>query len=160
MKNEEKLKAFFNDKEKVKALANDEEFIDKVSKREATSETYKEEFKKFDIEISEDEAKQIQDTVNKIFETPNEKLLDDEFLEGVVGGGDSEYSPGIGTAWLIASGGTLVAAAGCAVAAFAYDKKGNYGASARCALAAVVLGMPTVLNVAFLTIEARREIGF
>ena len=84
--NEEKIKAFLNDEKKMKALLNDEEFINKVSSEEATAETYKEEFKKFDIELSDDEANQMKDTIVKIFKTPTEELRD-EFLKGVSGGG-------------------------------------------------------------------------
>ena len=65
--NEEKIKAFLNDEEKMKALLNDEEFINKVSSEAATAETYKEEFKKFDIELSDDEANRMKDTIIKIF---------------------------------------------------------------------------------------------
>ena len=83
--NEEKIKAFLNDEKKMKALLNDEEFINKVSSEEATAETYKEEFKKFDIELSDDEANRMKDTIIKIFKTPTEELTD-EFLKDVAGG--------------------------------------------------------------------------
>ena len=84
--NKEKIKAFLNDEKKMEALLNDEEFMNKVSNEEATAETYKEEFKKFDIELSDDEANQIKDTISKIFKTPTEEL-NDEFLKDVAGGG-------------------------------------------------------------------------
>ena len=83
--NEEKIKAFLNDGKKMKALLNDEEFMNKVSNEEATAETYNEEFKKFDIELSDDEANQIKDIISKIFKTPAEELTD-EFLKDVSGG--------------------------------------------------------------------------
>ena len=83
--NEEKIKAFLNDEKKMKALLNDEEFINKVSNEEATAETYKEEFKKLDIEFSDDEANRIKDIISKIFKTSAEELTD-EFLKDVSGG--------------------------------------------------------------------------
>lgn len=85
MLNEEKIKAFFNDEEKVKEFMNDEEFINKVSECQATPEIYVEKFKKFGIELSEEEAKAVQETVEKIMEKPVEEL-DESALKDISGG--------------------------------------------------------------------------
>lgn len=90
MKNrEEVIKEFLNDKEKLKAISEDEEFISKVSKGKATPETYKEEFKKIGLELTDEEAVQTAETINKIQNTPEEKLpkvLNDLSLENISGG--------------------------------------------------------------------------
>lgn len=61
---EEIIKAFVNDKEKVQAIANDEQFVNTVSEGKATPETYKEEFKKFGLVLSDEEATQVADMIN------------------------------------------------------------------------------------------------
>ena len=152
MSNEEKIKAFLSDEEKVKALLNDEEFISKVSSEEATAETYKEEFKKFDIELSDDEANRIKDTIIKIFKTPTEEL-NDEFLKDVSGGGvptdadknkmnqqtsQGKSSRGVGVVGAVGIGtlavGTLwlASAVGLKIAGKIYSKTGNYAKASRC----------------------------
>ena len=85
MASKEEIKAFFSDEEKVKALMNDEEFINKISGEQSTPEVYAEEFKKFGLELSEDEAEIIQKTISKIMSTPTDEI-DDSFLESVAGG--------------------------------------------------------------------------
>lgn len=92
---EEVIKAFFSDEEKVQAIAKDEEFLNKVSGGEATPETYKEEFKKFGLDLTDEEAAQTEEMVNKIHSTPDEKLpkvLNDLSLESVSGGSDQNNS--------------------------------------------------------------------
>ncbi|MBR2735532.1 MAG: hypothetical protein IKE05_05005, partial [Clostridia bacterium] len=144
---EEQIKEFLKNKEKLKALLNDEEFIDKVSKREATAETYREKFKKLGLEIDDEDAKQIQSTVSKLFEMPTEKIkLDDEFLKDIAGGdpppsynidtpgGDDvssrrglsasdKWSLGLGIGIPVAA--WLVSGVGYAIAASVYRKRKN-----------------------------------
>lgn len=86
---EEIIKAFVNDKEKVQAIANDEQFVNTVSEGKATPETYKEEFKKFGLVLSDEEATQVADMINEIHDTPPEKL-NDLSLNNIVGG---NYDP-------------------------------------------------------------------
>ena len=147
--NEEKIKAFLKDEEKVKALMNDKKFIEKVSNREDTPETYKDTLEKLGLEISIDEAKQIQDIVRKIFDTPTEKL-DNDFLKNISGGkgpyayagsndntenntsdvsesGGSGLSRGINTRGIgigLALGGACcLSGLGCVIAGLVYAKK-------------------------------------
>ena len=157
MENREKqIKEFFNDEKKFKALVNDDEFIGKVSGGNVTTETYKDELRKRGLEITTDEARQIQNTVTKIFETPTEKL-DDEFLEDVAGCGgtdNNQYgsnenasktvqgSSGSGYAlvWGLGIGvpvaAWLASGIGCGVAASVYRKQGNKDKFHKCATAA------------------------
>lgn len=128
---EEEIKAFLSDKENIKALMNDEKFMDAVSGGQASPETYKERFKKFGLEFSDDEAKVIQKTVTKAIDTPTEKL-DDSLLESITGGGKGAV---IGVALGAIGGGVAVelGGLGCMIAAHIYAakaerayKNGNY----------------------------------
>ena len=116
--NEEKIKAFLNDEEKVRELANDEEFIGKVSGGTATPETYQKEFKKFDIELSDQDATQTKNVVDKVFEKSAEKL-DDKFLKEVSGGIGVYEATGILTI------GSFVSSLGCSIASCVYISKAN-----------------------------------
>lgn len=167
---EEQIKKFLSDEKKLKALVNDEAFIDKVSGGCATPEAYQEELKKFGLEISEDEAKQIEDTVNKIFETPTEQL-DDDFLKNIAGGVVSNDNTAInnenenvrapsssrglptgavvGLAVGIPVAAWLGSGIGCAIAASVYRKKKNKDKFHKCATAAF-----HIFNTPFLPIEA------
>ena len=175
MKNhEQKIKEFMSDEKKLKALLTDEIFIGKVAGGEATPETYQEEIRKLGLELSIDEAAQIQNTVNKIFETPAEKL-EDEFLKQIAGGkrndnasidkslrhqndnavvaksskgSTSTVSAGdvAGTAFFATLGASALAGCGCAIAAFAYEMKGNAHARDKCGFAATaLLGVPVLI---------------
>lgn len=156
MKNKvEKIKEFMNDQEKLKAFLNDEKFIEKVSKSEATVEIYRKELKKFDLEITEKEAEQIQETVNKIFETPTEKIkLEDDFLKEIAGGKPNASSQGLSPSATAGMSAGIAAAwlgsgIGCAVAASVYRKKGNKDKFHKCATAAF-----HILNAPLLPLEA------
>ena len=97
MKNrEEEIKAFFDDEEKIKAIANDKEFLDKVSGGEATPKTYKEEFKKLGLDLTDEESAQTAEMINEIRSTPDEKLpekLNDLLLGDISGGEEGEFTP-------------------------------------------------------------------
>lgn len=86
---EEVIREFLNDKEKIKAISDDEEFISKVSEGKATPETYKEEFKKIGLELTDEESTQVADMIDKIQHTPPEKL-EDLSLENISGGNRTE----------------------------------------------------------------------
>ena len=85
---EEKVKEFLGNEENLKAIASDEEFLKKVSGGMATAETYKEEFKKFGIDLSAEEAKKVEEETKKYLSMPPEKLqkLADDALGGIAGG--------------------------------------------------------------------------
>ena len=130
MANEEKIKAFFNDKEKVKALENDEEFTNKISGGTATAGAYKDEFKKFGLELSDDEAKLVQKTVAKAMDTPTEKL-DDSFLEslasGKVTGTDVAAGIGLGVVGIVLAGIAVeLAGIGMSMAGRVYAAKAKH----------------------------------
>ena len=97
MGNREKaIKAFFDDEKNIKAIASDEEFINKVSGGEAKPETYKEEFKKFGLDLTDEEAAQTAEMINEIRSTPDEKLpekLNDLLLGDISGGEEGEFTP-------------------------------------------------------------------
>ena len=116
---EEKVKEFLGNEENLKAIASDEEFLKKVSGGMATAETYKEEFKKFGIDLSAEEAKKVEEETKKYLSMPPEKLqkLTDDALGGIAGG--SNPAPAICCAVL------------CAVIAISI---GTAGALAECAL--------------------------
>ena len=119
---EEVIRAFFDDDEKMKAVANDEEFISKVSEGKATAETYKEEFKKFGLDLTDEEAVQTAKAINKIRNNPPNEL-NDLSLENIGGGIDTNDNEAIqweidrkaaerrDTAWMIAGsiGGGIAA---------------------------------------------------
>lgn len=123
--NEEKVKEFFNDKSKIKGLANDEKFISKVSGGTATAQTYVDEFKKFDINLTKKEAEEISKTTDKILSVPVEKL-DDESVADVVGGGDKAKTVGqyLGIT-AVATVGFGVASLACAYKSVVEEEKGN-----------------------------------
>ncbi|MBR2578593.1 MAG: hypothetical protein IKE41_00430, partial [Clostridia bacterium] len=142
--------------------------------REATAETYREKFKKLGLEIDDEDAKQIQSTVNKIFEMPTEKIkLDDDFLKNVAGGNDSPSYEDIDTpggdepassdkqalAWGI--GGSVAAAAwlfsgvGCAIAASVYRKQKDKEKFHKCATASF-----HILNAPLLPVEVAAGVAF
>ena len=120
---EEKIREFLNSEEKVRALANDEAFIEKVSGGTATPETYQEEFKKFDIELGDQDATQTKNVVDKVFEKSAEKL-DDKFLKEVSGGGSVR---GITT---VLGAGSFISGLGCSIATCVYISKANKAISA------------------------------
>lgn len=66
-----------------------------MSKGEDTPDTYKDALNKLGLEIGIDAAKQIQEIVHKIFDTPTEKLSDD-FLKSISGGSDTYEDSGFG----------------------------------------------------------------
>ncbi|MBR2579058.1 MAG: hypothetical protein IKE41_02840 [Clostridia bacterium] len=117
--NEEKVKEFFNDKAKIKELVNDEKFISKVSGGKATAETYIDEFKKFDVNLTESEAKKVCKTTDKILTLPVGKL-DDESVANVVGGlrGLGRYAAARGaiTTSLLAAASAVLVTIPCRVA--------------------------------------------
>ena len=83
--NEEKLREFLNDQNKAKKFVNDGEFIGKISGGMLTPQDYIDEFKKFDINLTEDEANEMARSTNK-FLSMSERRIDDEVMLGVVGG--------------------------------------------------------------------------
>ena len=87
---EEIIKEFLKDEEKVQAMAKDEEFVIKVSEGKATSETYKEEFKKFGLELTDEEATRTADMIDKIQNNPPEEL--DDLSLGDITGGNFDYN--------------------------------------------------------------------
>ena len=95
---EEIIKEFLNDEEKVKVISEDEEFINKVSEGKATPGTYKAEFNKFGLVLTDEEATQVANMISKIHSTPDEKLpevLNDLSLENVSGGNVYEENDNI-----------------------------------------------------------------
>lgn len=112
---DDKFKEFFADTEKVKELAQDEEFISKVSGGRATAQTYLDEFKKFDLDITKSDAEKICDTADKILSVPLDKL-DDEALLNVGGGGNDNWEITPNTAGNMATAG-IAAVGGCGAAA-------------------------------------------
>ncbi len=121
---EEKIKEFVSNEDKVKMIMNDEEFVSAVSGGKCTPETYRNEFKKIGLELSGEEANQVSSAVNKVFETPAEKL-DDEFLKNVSGGtesteGDTVFKVGIGLGI-----GSALAGVGCMIASKVYREKAD-----------------------------------
>lgn len=83
--NEEKLREFLNDENKAKKFVNDGEFIGKISGGVVTPQNYIDEFKKFDINLTEDEANEMARSTNK-FLSMSDRRIDDEVMSGVVGG--------------------------------------------------------------------------
>ena len=138
MVNEEKIKAFFNDEEKVKELASDEEFMKKVVNGEVTAEACKEEFEKFGLALSLEEAGEIIESTKKAMSISKEEL-DDVAAENIVGG--SEAAEVFGA--LLAGGavGTGLASVAYLVAG-AYDHNRRYlDRSAKLAAAAGAMGV-------------------
>lgn len=117
--NEEKIKAFFSDSKKVEALTNDEEFIKKVAGGNATYETYKEEFEKLGIPLTQEEAEEIKKATEALLAVPVDELGEDT-LKQVSGGVNIPMVAGIGVT--VASG---VASYGCLIAQSVYKKEFN-----------------------------------
>ena len=148
---EEKLKEFFGDKEKVKEFVKDEEFIDKVSEGTATEQNYIDEFKKFGIDFTESEAKDILEKTDKILSIPAEKL-DDEAILNVAGGVSENVMLGVkigsGMSAAIFAGFGLpcgVAALCCAANAKKARNRGDQEEAAKCSKNADTLGKTAAL---------------
>ena len=115
-----KIEKFFGSNEKLEAIANNKEFIEKVAGGQATPETYQKELGKLGLELTLEEAKEVQTATERAMDIPPEKL-NEAVLESVAGGvkaGDA-ITVGVGTT-AIASG---LAAASCGIACAVYGLK-------------------------------------
>lgn len=105
--------------EKIKAFLNDEEFIEKVSGGTATAETYREELKKIDVNLSTQEAAEVKKVTDQILHTPEAELTD-ALLEKVVGGA-SAVTAGFGAA----TATLFIGSIGCDIAGLVIKQKLN-----------------------------------
>lgn len=115
-----KIEKFFGSNEKLKAIANNKEFIEKMAEGQATPETYQRELGKLGLELTLEEAKEIQTATERAMDiSPGQ--LDEAVLENIAGGS------GATTVAIAGAGVTTVAAglaaAGCSMAGIIYQFK-------------------------------------
>ena len=118
-----KIEKFFGSNEKLEAIANNKEFIEKVAGGQATPETYQKELGKLGLELTLEEAKEVQTATERAMDIPPEKL-NEAVLESVAGGFDERESMILGRGIALGGAGTLgVAAVGCSIAGAVYRLK-------------------------------------
>ncbi len=118
-----KIEKFFGSNENLRAIANNKEFIEKVAGGQATPETYQKELGKLGLELTREEAQEIQTiTDNAMNISPKE--LDQATLESIAGGLGSDPDGAVVTA---ASGALTPVAAlasiACGIAGTVYYVK-------------------------------------
>lgn len=121
---EEKIKLFFSDTAKVEALIKDTEFMDKVSNGTADTETYKSEFKKLGLELSEDDLEKVKTVVDKIINTPA-KELEDISLENISGGLSYDAQDNLAISGFVIGGAGAISGLGCGIASIIHYSKAN-----------------------------------
>ena len=115
-----KIEKFFGGNEKLGAIANNKEFIEKVAGGQATPETYQEELGKLGLELTLEEAKEVQTATERAMDIPPEKL-NEAVLGSIAGGGAAAVgAAAVGGLATLASGmGTI----GCGIAGIVYQFK-------------------------------------
>ena len=121
--NEEKVKEFFSDEKNVEKLMQDKDFMDKVSNGTVTAQDYIDEFGKFDINLTENEAEGIFKVTDKLLSVPAGKL-DDELVSNVVGGTlDDATKAGVITGLVVESLGGVIGVAAFGIAGLSNARK-------------------------------------
>ena len=106
-----KIEKFFGSNEKLEAIANNKEFIEKVAGGQATPEIYQKELGKLGLELTLEEAKEVQTATERAMDIPPEKL-NEAVLENVAGGMETIDAVTIGVS------GTAAAVSGLASLGF------------------------------------------
>jgi len=119
--NEAKIRAFFGNSENLKALASNREFMEKIAGGAATPELYAKELRRIGLDVTPEEAKEIQMSAQRAMETSPEEL-DNFVLESVGGGGEGAWL-GLTVGAGLGAGAAGLAASGCSIAGIVYQFK-------------------------------------
>lgn len=117
--NEAKIRAFFGNSENLKALASNREFMEKIAGGQATPELYAKELEKMGLDVTPEEAREIQMSTQRAMETSPEEL-DNFVLENVGGGGEGAWL-GLTVGAGVVGGAAGLAASGCSIAGVVYQ---------------------------------------
>lgn len=119
MENNDKIQAFFANGENLKALASNREFMEKIAGGQATPELYAKELEKMGLDVTPEEAKEIQMSTQRAMETSPEEL-DNFVLENVGGGGKGAWM-GLTLGAAVGCGAAYLSGVGCGIAGTVYQ---------------------------------------